>query len=369
LRDRQYALNLLRRLVEIYSPYGQEDEISSFLLEELESLGLESWRDEVGNVYAKVGGGRPTLLLCGHMDTVPGKLPTKVEGSFLHGRGAVDAKPALAAMILAMERLESASLRGSVLLLGVVDEEGMGRGIRNFMTKDYAVDYAVFGEPSGVEGITIGYKGSVQLKVVCRTEAGHSAAPWLFENAIESAYDLWTRIRSLRLPEEKAESKFYSITSCLTQMRGGSPATVVPSESELLIDLRIPPSISPDRVVREIEQFVAEAEASHKAKFELVVLDQSYPYEADKSSPLVRAFLWAIRRVRGAQVKLLRKTGTSDMNLLQSNANIPMIAYGAGNSHLDHTADEKVDLEEFLDSIDVYEQAIRKLLAAEWENR
>jgi len=351
-------------MVEIYSPYGQEEEISNFLFSELKSLGLKSWRDEVGNVYAQVGTRRPTVMLCGHMDTVPGQLPVRVEGNTLYGRAAVDAKPALAAMILATERLKGADLPGSVLLVGVVDEEGNGRGIRNFMEKDIPLDYAVFGEPSGVDGVTIGYKGSVHLKVVCRTEAGHSAAPWLFENAIERGYELWEKIRSLNLPEEKAESKFYSITSCLTQMTGGGTSTVVPPESELHMDIRVPPGITPDRIVKEVRQLIAESEATHKANYELSVVDQSLPYEADKNSPLVRSYLWAVRKVRRTQVKLLRKTGSSDMNLLQLKRTMPMIAYGAGDSHLDHTEDEKIDLTEFLDSIDVCEQAIRKLFGA-----
>lgn len=364
MKDKEYAVSLLRRMVEIYSPYGQEEEISNFLFNELKSLGLKSWRDEVGNVYGQVGSTRPTIMLCGHMDTVPGKLPVSIEDNTLHGRGAVDAKPALATMIVAAERLKDAELAGSILLVGVVDEEGNGRGIRNFMEKDIPLDYAVFGEPSGVDGVTIGYKGGVHLKIICRTEAGHSAAPWLFENAIERGYELWEKIRSLKLPEEKAESKFYSITSCLTQMRGGGTSTVVPPESELHLDIRVPPGITPDRIVKEVRQLIAESEGAHKAKYELSVEDQSYPYETDKNSLLVRSYLWAVRKVRRTQVKLLRKTGSSDMNLLQMKTKIPMIAYGAGNSHLDHTADEKIDLTEFLDSIDVCEQAIRKLFGA-----
>jgi len=46
-------------------------------------------------------------------------------------------------------------------------------------------DYAIFGEPSGLDQITIAYKGSLHLKIMIRTITGHSSAPWLFDNAIE----------------------------------------------------------------------------------------------------------------------------------------------------------------------------------------
>jgi len=57
----------------------------------------------------------------------------------------------------------------------------------------------------------------------------------------------------------------------------------------------------------------------------------------------------------------MRKTGTGDMNLFGKALKIPMITYGPGNSHLDHTPNEYIDIQEYLDSIQVYEKALRRL--------
>ena len=75
---RDYAVELLLRMVEIYSPSGREERLADFLCEEMKELGFDVERDAVGNVIGRYGAGRPRVLLCGHMDTVPGVIPVKV---------------------------------------------------------------------------------------------------------------------------------------------------------------------------------------------------------------------------------------------------------------------------------------------------
>ena len=117
-----YAVSLLKNMLEIYSPSGQEHELSSFLLAETKKLGFHSRRDDAGNMIVESGQGSPRVLLCGHMDTVPGNLETRLEEAKIRGRGAVDAKSSLAAMIVATSKLRD-KFSGRILLLGVVDEE------------------------------------------------------------------------------------------------------------------------------------------------------------------------------------------------------------------------------------------------------
>ncbi|MCD6470133.1 M20/M25/M40 family metallo-hydrolase, partial [Candidatus Bathyarchaeota archaeon] len=150
-------VEFLKHMLEIYSPSGKEEKLSSFLAEELRTLGFEEvWKDEAGNVYGAVGKGSPIVLMCGHMDTVPGEIPVKVKNGRLYGRGAVDAKSSLAAMILAAANLKNSLLKigGRIIVAGVVDEEGGGRGIKQLIREGLKVDYAFFGEPSGIGNIT-----------------------------------------------------------------------------------------------------------------------------------------------------------------------------------------------------------------------
>ncbi|RLI39877.1 acetylornithine deacetylase, partial [Candidatus Bathyarchaeota archaeon] len=129
------ALNMLYEMLQIYSPSGKEDEIASYIEERLYDLGFVNVRrDKAGNVYGEVGSGEYTILLCGHMDTVPGYLTVRWEDDKIYGRGAVDAKSSLAAMISAATRLKlKIHNKGKVIVAGVVDEEGRARGIRQLI--------------------------------------------------------------------------------------------------------------------------------------------------------------------------------------------------------------------------------------------
>lgn len=358
-----YAVHLLAKMLEIYSPSEKEEEISNFLVKEMENLGFHAWKDEVGNVIGEIGQGEMSVLLCGHMDTVPGYISVRVENNKIYGRGAVDAKASLAAMIVASSTLAKKGLSNRILVVGVVEEEGTSRGIKHFIRKGISPNYAIFGEPSGVENIIIGYKGSLHLKITCKTETGHSAAPWLFENAVEKAFEIWEEIQNLHLPQEKLESRFYSITSCLTKISGGEEASTVPSKCDIHVDIRIPTQLTTQEVFDKVNKVISQYQANHpKVKVEVRVEDLADPFEIDPRSPIVRALSWSIRKVRRKPATLLRKTGTGDMNVLSRAMKIPTVTYGPGNSHLDHTSNENIDIQEFLDGIQVYQETILRLV-------
>jgi LysW-gamma-L-lysine carboxypeptidase len=358
-----YAVDLLTRMVKIYSPSGSEEEISRFLAVEMEKLGFRVCRDEVGNVIGETGEGFPVVLLCGHMDTVEGEIPVRVEESQLYGRGSVDAKGPLAAMIVAASKFVEKGFPGKILVVGVVDEEKGGTGIQHFVESGVQPDYAIFGEPSGLEKVVFGYKGIVTVKVVVETPSGHSAAPWLFENAIEKAMEFWRQIRKLHLREEKLKSRFYSITSCLTKIKGGNTsASFIPSHCEIFVQLRIPPQLSPDQVFEEVKRKIDRYKATNpKVKVNVEMVDVAKAFEADRRSVIVRALAWGIRKTTLNYASFSRKTGTGDMNVLGNALKIPVVTYGPGDSRLDHTPDEHIDIQEYLKSIEVLKKALTKL--------
>jgi len=361
--DPTEQVKLLRRMVEVYSPSGQEQVIASLLVGEMRNLGLRSWIDEAGNAVGEYGSAEPSFLLCGHMDTIPGELPLRLEGNRLYGRGAVDAKPALAAMVCASEALVKGGFQGRLHIVGAVDEEGQGRGVKNLLGKQLKLDYAIFGEPSGIENITIAYKGSLHIRLLVRTKMGHSATSWLFRNAVEEAFDLWKLLQRIHFPEENQESKFYAITTTLTEVRGGGSSSTVPSLCELYADFRLPPSVPPRRLLEEIAKTVDRYLSQRSdVAVDVEVEDQCEPYEADRDSFLVRGLSWGVRDIRKKPATLTRKTGTGDMNLLGTALGIPMVTYGAGDSKLDHTVDESIDLDEYLDSIRILEKGLVRTL-------
>src|SRR5512142_1037568 len=190
----EQAVRFLTNLLGIYSPSGKEQNAASFIATEMKHMGFEVGIDSIGNVIGVVGSGSPVILLCGHMDTVAGHVPLRVEEGKIFARGAVDAKGPLAAMIMAAyQAAKDPTFKGKVLVASVVEEEATSKGVRHLITQGINADYAIFGEPSGIENVTIGYKGQIQLKLVVSTETGHSSTPWLFDNALEKAYELWEK--------------------------------------------------------------------------------------------------------------------------------------------------------------------------------
>ena len=160
------AVRLLTNLLGIYSPSGKEQEIASFLAEEMKKLGFQVGTDAIGNVIGVVGEGKPVILLFGHMDTVAGHLPLRIEEGRIYARGAVDAKGPLAAMVMAATASsKEPGFKGKILVASVVEEEATSRGVKELIKGGIQADYALFGEPSGVENITIGYKGQIQHNV------------------------------------------------------------------------------------------------------------------------------------------------------------------------------------------------------------
>ena len=87
----EYAVRLLTDLLKIYSPSREEEEISNFLVKKMKTLGFHVRKDSAGNVIGEIGQGKPVILLCGHMDTIAGQLPVRVEKNKIYGAGAVDA--------------------------------------------------------------------------------------------------------------------------------------------------------------------------------------------------------------------------------------------------------------------------------------
>ncbi len=359
----EQAIRLLTNLLGIYSPSGKEEDIASFLAEEMKKLGFQVGTDGIGNVIGVFGEGEPVIFLCGHMDTVAGHLPLRVEEGKIYARGAVDAKGPLAAMVMgAAQVAKEPNFKGKVLIAGVVEEEATSRGIRHIITQGIKADYAIFGEPSGAENITIGYKGQIVLKVVCKTKTGHASTPWLYENALEKTYELWGQIKNSFPPVEKQDSPFNVVSTCLTKINGGQANSVIPFEAEMFLDVRVPPQFTTKQVYDEIKKVIDQyKESNPKVSVKVTIVDSVEPFEVDKSSPLVRALSISIRRVIGKPATVLRKTGTGDMNILGKAMNVPIVTYGPGDSHLDHTIDEHIVIDEYLNGIQVYKETILKL--------
>ncbi len=119
--------------------------------------------------------------------------------------------------------------------------------------------------------------------------------------------------------------------------------------ARMVFNLRLPPGLGPDQVSQILTEIRGDGD--------LTCTDGIACYRGEKNTPLVRAFLSAIRLEHG-KPGFLVKTGTSDMNIVGPAWNIPILAYGPGDSNLDHTPNEHVLVDDFLSGVRVLSRVL-----------
>ena len=354
------AVGLLLGALKVYSPTGREEGLGSYLADHMARLGYSRVRiDRAGNVLGEIGKGQARLLLCGHMDTVPGALPIRRTRETVFGRGAADAKSPLCALLLAGARAADSGMR--VTFAGVTEEEGDGAGVEQLIKNGMRYDYAVFGEPGGAGRIAIGYRGRISLKVTVKTPGGHAGSPWAHRSAFDAFASILEGLRRYEGSKQVAGDHFRSVSISPTLVSAGSYQNVVPSLCEATFDLRLPPSLHSSQAVGEIRSVVEESVEGAEA--ELIPGPPTEAYQADPGSTLVRAFQRAIIIRLKQKPSLVRKTGTGDMNTFAHKRGAECLTYGPGASDTSHTDSERVQVRDYLDSIEVASEAIGQLAA------
>jgi LysW-gamma-L-lysine carboxypeptidase len=359
-------VRLLVKALGIYSPTGTESELASYLTDQMKLLGYKRVRrDKAGNVLGEVGRGETRLLLCGHMDTVPGRLPVRKTREALYGRGAADAKSPLCALLVAGAQSADAGVR--ITFAGVTEEEGDGAGIEQLIRDSPNFDYAVFGEPSGADRLTIGYRGRVSLRLSVQTAGGHAGSPWAHRSAFDEFISTMARLKDYERSKAVEGDHFRSVSISPTIVRAGSYQNVIPAICEATLDLRVPTSIPSAVAVKDIRS-IAEA-AADGVKVSVTAGPPTEAYEADPGSTLVRAFQRAIIITLKTKPRLVRKTGTGDMNTFARKARAECLTYGPGPSTTSHTDGEMVLIKDYLGSIEVVKAAVVQLAALAPANR
>lgn len=339
-------VGLLGSMLEIESLSGQEGELAGFLVEQMQATGFEAFRDEAGNaVGIKAGPPDPRgewsdLVLLGHMDTVPGKLQVRRQGQRLYGRGAVDAKGPLATFICAVgDSLPPPGVR--YILIGAVEEEcASSRGARYVATR-YQPQACIIGEPSGWQGITLGYKGRLVVDVQFEQDAGHSAGP--DGTAGETGVAFWLAVGQHCDQFNNGHRRLFD--QLLPTLQGFNTTSDGLRElAELTVGFRLPPGFDTPGLEAYLKQLVNGGT--------LIAKGHESAYQSSRTSPLARGLARSVMRA-GGRPSFQVKTGTSDMNVVGPAWDCPIVAYGPGDSSLDHTPDEHILIPEYLRAIEV----------------
>ncbi len=335
--------HFLAELVKTKSFSGHESAAALLCTQRMRELGYKHVKiDEAGNV---VGGNydytkdpNPDILLFSHLDTVGGFWLVKVDDNGVSGRGAVDAKGCLASYIEAGAKAPS-SLK--MVVAGVTREEDpSSKGAKHLFTY-LKPRLAINGEPSNLEGVTIAYKG--RILVECHSEGSPLHAGAHAENPIEKTIEYYEKLRN-HFPRHHA---FDSVIFNVTHINYGSKTELntIPGRLEFYIDVRVPPT----RDMREIESLLISAAPDG---LNVSIMGPSFGgCELSTNHPLARAMVAAIRST-GLTPRYLKKSGMADMNLSMA-LGISTLAYGPGDSKLDHTDAEVISWADYEKAIEV----------------
>ncbi|MCD9196219.1 M20/M25/M40 family metallo-hydrolase [Streptomyces albireticuli] len=341
-RSEPYAIGLLRSMLQISSPSYGEGRLAAHLVGVMREMGFSAYVDEAGNAVGEISrGDGPTVMLLGHMDTVPGDIPVRIDCGRLYGRGAVDAKGPLAAMVCAAA--DAVDFRGRIVVVGAVEEETpLSRGAVHIRRTHAAPDALVIGEPSGWQTAVLGYKGKLDLRYRVECPPTHPSNP--VPKASELACAAWPVLLELLGPQA-GHGGFDVPGATLVSIRGDL------TEAEAEFDVRTPPGYDAAGLVERLAE---------RLPGRLEVVNSVAACRVGRTDPVVRALSAGIRAQRARPVMKV-KTGTSDMNTLAEEWDVPMATYGPGDSRLDHADDEHIALSDFLRGIDVLTHALHDL--------
>jgi succinyl-diaminopimelate desuccinylase len=331
-------------------------EAAGFIEGWLDSRGIQVESDEVRGLpvlKAEVGPEEAlTVVLHGHIDVVPaqaGQFEPRVEGDRLYGRGAYDMKGGLAAMLLTTAAMRDQG--GVRVRLGIVgdeeSEEEVERGSDYLVDGGFLGDFAITGEPTDLH-IGVEAKGVLALRVTVEGTAAHGATPWLGENAVLRAIDVFRSIESL--PFARHSSELFDRPSInLGRILGGDALNKVPDRCAIDVDIRYLPDQDPAALLEQVEGIPA-------AKVEQLFTRP--PAVVDRELPYVRALRDAATAHHDGEPMSVGRDGASDaVSFLR--VGVPAVEFGpAGEGH--HGPEEWVSVS----SLHTYQQTLETFLSS-----
>ncbi len=278
----------------------------------------------------------PCIVWHGHLDVVPGRaeqFQPRLEGDRLIGRGAYDMKGGLAAMMCALKDVSDQD-RVRVRLVVVPDEESEEideRSTDAVVARGLGGDFAITGEPTDLH-IGVQAKGVLVMRIVVHGRAAHSSTPWLGDNAVLKAVDVFRAIESLPFTRESSEM-FDRPSLNLGRIEGGDALNKVPDRCEMAVDVRYLPGQDPGDILAQVRAIPG------------IDVKRTFihpPVTVSRRDPFVRGLREAVARAISGEVVSVGRDGASDAASFIE-AGIPAVEFGpAGAGH--HGPDEWVSL-------------------------
>ncbi len=350
------AVDFLQALVAVPSISGQEQTAVALLVDKMAKLGFTATVDGAGNAVGirEIAGSdgqiNAEIVLLGHIDTVPGDIEVRIEDGKLFGRGSVDAKGPLATFLFAAAGADLKAGTRLVVIGAVEEESATSKGAR-FAAGSYSPDYCIIGEPSGWDGITLGYKGRLLIDYHLSQPMAHTAGPQT--GTAEQAVCWWNQLQAfVEQANEGRDNLFDQILPSLREIHTVSDG--LHNEVHAKIGLRLPPDF-------DLAAFSEEAD-SWAGAAKLTYYGYEPAFKGNRRSPLATLFNQVMRQ-EDVRPRFKLKTGTSDMNVVGPVWGCPIVAYGPGDSQLDHTPQEHIELAHYAQAIALLSDVLSRVSA------
>lgn len=361
------SISFLRHLVQTPSLSGQEAAVARIIANEMRRVGFHSvYTDRIGNVIGRYGqSGGPILLMNGHMDTVDIGDPSawqhdpfggEIVGDRLYGRGSVDMKGSIAAMLYGVGMLieQGISLPGEVVVAAVVQEEPTeGMAMRVLVEEEgLRPDWVILGEPTDLQ-VARGQRGRMEIRVSTRGRSCHASTPEKGDNALYSAARLIFGIELLneRLLHDAVLGRGTIAVTHLATVAGSR--NVIPDRCDLVIDRRLtlgetaPRALAEIRALMQREGVKGDIDTGYYRSTSYTGYRTEGPevYPAwllAEDNPLLLQSLASLEKTLGRRPQTRTWGFSTDGVYTMGEAGIPTIGFGVGNDQLAHTADEHI---------------------------
>ena len=284
-------------------------------VQELEARGLPLLAATAGT------GEGPRVVFHGHLDVVPAReeqFRPRIEGDRIYGRGAYDMKGALAAMMGAIHELRDA--RDVAVVLAIVpdeeSEEEVDRGTNLLIRNGFSGHFAITGEPTDLH-IGVQAKGVLALRLQVTGVAAHGSTPWLGDNAILKALDVFRAIETLPFARESSDL-FDRPSINLGRILGGDALNKVPDTCAIDVDIRYLPGQDPG----EIRSQIADLDS-------VTVLAQFHrmPAIVERNNPFVSVLSECAAKLLETETISVGRDGASDA-ICFLEAGVPAVEFG-----------------------------------------
>jgi acetylornithine deacetylase len=320
-------------------------------------------RPNVIGVLRGTGGGR-SLMLNGHVDTVgvagmDDPHQPRVEDGRLYGRGAMDMKSGVAAMLHAAARAAEDPPRGDVIVTAVVDEEHSSIGTEAVL-REWRADGAIVTEPTAM-ALTLWHRGFVWIEVDVEGVAAHGSRPDVGVDAIAKTGAILVGIDELghALAAGQAHPMLGTGSVHASLIEGGQELSSYPAACRLQLERRTIPGEDASTALAEIEAIIARAaQADPALRARAAVTFERKPLDEDRDSDIALTLAEAVREVTGAEPRYASSAAWMDAALI-AEAGIPVVVVGAHGEGL-HGEVEWVDLASVQQCSDAVLGAIRR---------